>query len=302
MNVRLTYVALALALSPAAAFAQKPAPAPDPIAAANAAARAEYARARAEMLARVGPVIVVYEGDKVVLLRSGARTEKRFVPPSDADLKGVAHVPLGLFAALDALGDGPVAPERLDALSRLRDAVAAARAALAGRGFAPATLERQHRILDASLDLLDATISRKQTSRADARAFARRMAPLVLANVAEAARAQVDGLHAVVSEWRREMTDDEWRALRVVVVGVHMARDGELATAYFLRLLGEPAEGRRVVYAEGLWDEARALDLLATHMIDGSVGAAFFGEDLRMHRDVLGDAAKAYLDEIGVGP
>ncbi len=98
------------------------------------------------------------------------------------------------------------------------------------------------------------------------------------------------------------MTQDEWRRLRVVVIGVHMARDDELATQYFLRLLGEATEGRRVVYAEGLWDEPRALDLLATHMIDGSVGAAFFGLDLRMHRDVLGDAARAYLDELGLEP
>jgi hypothetical protein len=300
MNIRLA--SLVLALAPAAAFAQHSAPAPDPIAAANAAARAEYAHARSAMFARVGPVIVVYEGDKVVLLRNGARTEKRFVAPSDADLKGIAHVPLGLFTALDALGDGTVSAERLDALANLRRAVAAARPALDGRGFTAATLDRQRRILDASLELVDATISRKQARRADARAFARRMAPLVLANVAEAARAQIDGLHAVVSAWRRELTADEWRALRVVVIGVHMARDEELATQYFLRLLGEPTEGRRVVYAEGLWDEARALDLLATHMIDGSVGAAFFGEDLRMHRDVLGDAAKGYLDELGVEP
>jgi hypothetical protein len=302
MNIRLTRLVLALALVPAPASAQNPAPAPDPIAAANAAARAEYARARSAMLAHVGPVIVVYEGDKVALLRNGARAEKRFVAPSDADLKGVAHVPLGLFTALDTLGDGPVAAERLAALAHLRDTVAAARSALDGRGFAAATLDRQRRILDASLELVDTTISRKQARRADALAFARRMAPLVLANVTEAARAQIDGLHAVVSAWRREMTADEWRALRVVVIGVHMARDEELATQYFLRLLGEPAEGRRVVYAEGLWDESRALDLLGTHMIDGRVGAAFFGEDLRMHRDVLGDAAKAYLDELGVEP
>ena len=108
----------------AAAFAQGAAPAPDPLAAANAAARAEYARARAGLVARATPVIVVYEGDRVVLIRNGARTEKRFVPPSDADLKAVAHVPLGVFAALDALGDGPVPADRLEGLTRFRTAVA----------------------------------------------------------------------------------------------------------------------------------------------------------------------------------
>src|SRR5256885_2131277 len=119
---------------------------------------------------------------------------------------------------------------------------------------------------------------------------------------ATAARAKSAGLHAAASAWRREMSADEWRALHVVVIGVHMARDEELATQYFLRLLGEPAEGRRVVYAEGLWDESRALDLLATHIMDGLVGAAFFGSDLRMHRVVFSDAARTYLDGLAVAP
>ena len=291
----LTLVLVALLLGQNA-----PAPALDPLAAANAAARAEYARARAELLAGATPVIVVYEGDRAVLLRNGARVERRFVPASDADLKAVSHVALGLFAALDA--DGPLAPDRVAGLEKLRAAVATARASLGSRGFAPETLARQQRILDASLEILDAAVASKRADRAATARYARRMGPLVLANVAEAARAQVDGLHAAVTAWRREMSAEEWQRLRVVVVGVHMAREGELATQYFLRLLGEPAEGRRVVYAEGLWDEARALDLLGTHIVDGNVGAAFFGSDLRMHRDVLGDAARGYLDEIAVEP
>jgi hypothetical protein len=286
----------------AAALAQGAAPAPDPLAAANAAARAEYARAKTGLVARTTPVILVYEGDHVVLIRNGARVERRFVPASDADLKAVDHVPLGVFAALSALDDGPVPADRLKDLMGFRDAIAAARAAVDARGFAPATLERQRRILDASTAALDAVLTSREVRRADTARYARQMGPLVLANVSEAARAQLEGLHAVVSAWRREMTPDEWRALRVVVVGVHMAREGELATQYFLRALGETGEGRRVVYAEGLWEEPRALDLLGTHLLDGSVGAAFFGDDLRMHRDVLGDAARVYLDELAIEP
>jgi hypothetical protein len=36
-------------------------------------------------------------------------------------------------------------------------------------------------------------------------------------------------------------------------------------------------------FAEGLWEEPRALDLLGTHLVDGSAGAAFLGEFMRMH-------------------
>ncbi|MCC6743903.1 MAG: hypothetical protein IT175_08580 [Acidobacteria bacterium] len=109
-------------------------------------------------------------------------------------------------------------------------------------------------------------------------------------------------LNAIVTRWRATLTADEWSRLHVVIMGVHMARDGELAQQYFVRLLGEPGEGRRVVYAEGIFDEARALDLLGTHVLDGRAGTAFFGHDLRMHRDILADAARERLDELAVGP
>ena len=111
----------------------------------------------------------------------------------------------------------------------------------------------------------------------------------------EASRAQLDATHAQVSAWRRDLSPQEWSELHVVIIGPHMPREDLVVTQYFLRLLDEPVEGRRVVYAESLWEEPKALDLLRTHLLDGSAGEAFFGDYMRMHRDLLGDAAKQYL-------
>lgn len=94
------------------------------------------------------------------------------------------------------------------------------------------------------------------------------------------------------------MTAEEWNQLHVVIIGPHMPREDLVVMQYFLRLLHEPAEGRRVVYAESLWEEKQALDLLATHLLDGGVGEAFFGDYMRMHRDLLGDAASRYLPHL----
>ena len=44
-----------------------------------------------------------------------------------------------------------------------------------------------------------------------------------------------------------------------------------------------------------LFDEPRALDLLATRLVDTQVGIDFFNDPLRMHRDLLSDAAQDYL-------
>jgi hypothetical protein len=81
-------------------------------------------------------------------------------------------------------------------------------------------------------------------------------------------------------------------------MGAHMPRDSEITMQYFERLLDEPIEGHRIIFAEGLWEKPRALDLLGTHLVDGSAGAAFFGEFMRVHGDPLSDAAKVYIQEL----
>jgi hypothetical protein len=171
--------------------------------------------------------------------------------------------------------------------------VSSGRASVGGHGFSDEA--RQLRILDASATFLDDVLARGSVRPGAVSAFARDVTPLVMANATEATRAQLDRLHAQVGSWRSTITPAEWSRLHVVVIGPHMPRQGEVSTQYFLRLLGEPEEGRRVIYAESQWEVPQALELLATHELDGAVGEAFFGEALRMHRDLLSDAAREYL-------
>jgi hypothetical protein len=37
------------------------------------------------------------------------------------------------------------------------------------------------------------------------------------------------------------------------------------------------------------------MDHLGTHILDGSAGEAFFGDFMRLHCDLLSDAAAAYI-------
>jgi hypothetical protein len=176
-----------------------------------------------------------------------------------------------------------------------RKLIVDARSSLDDRGFLDSQLQRQQKIIDDSLAFLDAAIENRQVQKTALDDFARQMAPVLLENVDEAARVELDALHSHVSEWRHQMTPDEWKALHVVVMVAHMPRDEELTVQYFQRLLDEPIEGHRIICAEGLWEEPRALDLLGTHLVDGSAGVAFFGEFMRMHRDLLADAARVYI-------
>ena len=262
----------------------------------NNAFRAAYADAKRRVLAASGPTLIV-NGDTFTLLREGRRVEANAGTPIYDPVKTIAHIPLAIYVTLTP-GDGAIDDDRLKTLTGLRELIPPAERSLDTLKLTAATLARQKQIVGASLAFLDDVAGTRKFARTALLAFTHRMAPLVMENVTEATRAQLDATHALVSAWRRDLSAQEWSQIHVLIIGPHMPREDLVVTQYFLRLLGEPREGRRVVYAESLWQEPQALDLLGTHLLDGGVGEAFFGDYMRMHRDLLGDAAKEYLPRL----
>jgi hypothetical protein len=277
-----------------------PAPAgpvqPAALTALNDAFRAAYADAKGRVLAGAGPILIV-NGDHCALLRGGRRVEANVGTPIYDPVKTIAHIPLAIYVTLTP-GDGALDDDRLKTLAGLRELILPAEASLDRLKLSPATLARQKQIVAASLAFLDDVAGRRNFARSQLLEFTRSMVPRVMENVTDATRAQLDALHAQVSAWRRDLSPREWTRLHVLIIGPHMPRQDLVVTQYFLRLLHERREGMRVVYAESLWEEPQALDLLGTHLLDGSVGEAFFGDSMRMHRDLLGDAAGQYLPRL----
>ena len=75
-------------------------------------------------------------------------------------------------------------------------------------------------------------------------------------------------------------------------------KTGGLAVRYFAKLFGQAGEGNRIIYAESQFEESEGLRLLATHLLDGRIGEAFFDDSSRMKRDLLGPFANVYLDSL----
>jgi len=288
MRILTALTAILLAVS-----ARADGPSPDALTRANDDFRAMYREARARALGNAGPVLLV-EGDTLVLRDGAAREAVKFLPPGYTALKEASHVPLALFVLLrDA--ESPLAGPTRKALEALASEVKRARPGLGARPFPKASLARQEQVLDASVALVDVVIRRGAVAPGEVAGFARRMGPLLEANSEDAAALQLESMQKQVEAWRAKIGSG-WARLHVVVMGAHMARTNEIALQYFLRLLGESAEGGRVVFAEGLWDEEKALDLLATHLLDGAASEAFFGNAARLHEDMLAEGARKYLD------
>ena len=290
------FVVFALSLS---VTAEEPS---DPLSILNAAFRVAYAGLRSQVVKQTSPIIL-HLGDKMVLIKDGVRTEAPALTPRYHELKSVAHVPLALYTMLVS-GAGPKMEEtQLGQLREYRSLVVKGRGSIESRGFKPAQRDRQLRLFDRSLALIDSTLDSGFVTKADLRRFTQNQREDILANAYEAAEDQIDTMDRQFKAWQTDMTAEERKQLRVAVSSVHMARVGNLAMQYFSVALDEPFEGRleeeeitdtkfRLFYTESVFDEQAILKAIGTHLVDAEVGDYFFDDKQRMHRDLLADATE----------
>jgi hypothetical protein len=284
--------ALAVVAFASAAIAQPGVP--DFLADLDQAALGAYHESRQLLLARTSPIIVV-SGDELILRRNGAETRERFTPPRYHQLKSIAHLGLGIHAAVRPRVGEPVDQPILARLAVLREKAATAAGRLDELGLAPDSLARQQRFLAASLALLDRLAAAPVVDGKAVEEYGRAVAPLLLASAAEAARLQLDGLHSVVRQWRQTLSPEEWQRLHVVVLGPKTPRPGNVRLEYFAYALGRDAIDRRLIYAEGIPDVEDGLQVLAGLLADRAAGRDLFAEERRLERDMMADGAQAYL-------
>jgi hypothetical protein len=274
---------------------------PKELEALNRATRELYAGGRARELAAI-PAVILVSGDDLILRKNGKREVATVIPPDYHALKCIAHSVLALFGPLSHEPGKSLDADRVHALKEYRTLLAAAGPAVESCGFEANTLTRQKRIVERGLAFLDTVLKDGRVSADDLTAYCRASRSDVLANAAAAARAQLTATHRQVLAWKKDMTAEEWGGLTVIVLGGQTPRAENAAVQYFARLFGETAgEGRRVVYAEGLWDEDKALNLLGTLRLDGTLSVAVFNDRFRLYRDLLADAARPVIDDLLAG-
>jgi hypothetical protein len=264
--------------------------------AANGIFHEAYGGAR-ESLRHQIPVLVVLQGE-LALHQQNQRRVLPYSRPVFARAKSVAHIAVALFTLTDTESSRE---SQRTGVARLLDHITA-------------SLDETERsdpqpIEDAIKVLLERCLQYAQVAREHApsrslrRAFASDAGPRILHITELATREQIAGLHGAVEAAFRSLSPRERGELEVVVVGDHQARARSLGMQYFKRRLGEePGVDERVTYGENIEDESEAVQLVATRRLDKQIAQAFFGDEHRLQRDVLGDAAKRCLDEMSFPP
>jgi hypothetical protein len=256
-----------------------------------------YAHAKDEIRQKLGPI--VFCTNMAISLHKGKDvTTVPFQTPRYTGLKQVSHITLGSFFLLTNHTDEKLSADQIERLKAYKAGIEKAAPELqTNQGLVTEDDAKQQELIKKTLAFLGKVIDDKQVSHSDLRTFVRSCTVSDLENAYEAAGSQIRTMDDTMAKWHKEMTDEEWNKLHVIILTGHMPRPGLLSYQYFSKLLCQNQEGEQIIVAEGLTDEEQAIDLLLTHIIDGKVAVEFFQDPWRMHRDLLSDGGELYLKE-----
>jgi len=269
-------------------------PANDALTAFNNEARAIYAKAREHYAQTTLPLIICYS-DHMVLIDSDVREEINYISHKYTDLKVVDHVALALFSLLGWQCDKALDESTLQELAKLKGLARDMEKSLDKLDWDKDTMDRQHIIIDHCVGLMELTIRRKEISKDKLDSVCQEIEPLIMQNVDQAVASQLEIMDKAVTAWKAKLGDDRFKNLTVIIVSGHMPRDRHSCFQYFSKALKVKEEGLKIIYSEGEAEEKAALEMVGTHVLDASIGQAFFKDPMRMHRDLLSDGAAKYL-------
>jgi len=260
--------------------------------------RSTYNQAREHTLRDTGPIIIA-SGEDLTLLHAGKEIKGTPPPPGYRALTTISHITLTLFLLLEPYGEGLISSDRLEKLQQLSRLAKSAKVTVAEYLADDLRLaEDQKTLIDKSCSLIDKIVVEKKWVANDLANFLESVRPQILQNVKLAAKFRIDHFHNQMTTWKKTMSEREWDRLRVIVSGAAMPRKNNLAVQYFSKLFGVRGEGLKITYAESVFSQKRALQMLGTNLLDTQIGVGYFGDPWRMHRDLLGNAAAVYLDGV----
>lgn len=244
--------------------------------------------------------VLVHSGELLTLFLQDRKQEYTITHRWIELLKATAHVPVGLFALLHSEPSVRVIAQQLTALET----------SMQESELALADLDTETRtavanVLGATHALVAHVLAEGRVDPDDIALFAGEQGPALLQLIERATELELAALHEATEAALGTLTASQRAELEVVVAGVHQARARSLALQYFQKRFGEqPGEEKRVSYAEAAADVEEARQLVGTRKLDRAIAGAFFGDERRLQRDVLADAAAKLLarsDSPGVG-
>ncbi len=254
-------------------------------------------------LGREIPVILV-SGDLLALRYLGKRIEVNYIPEYYHFIKSIAHVACSMHT-LDWMEKNGTCVKELKQktlvdLSLLYKDIEAQGELSDLKSHLPILKEYQ-RLLQEGGSLLT-------------------LKDALLELVDKAAAVRLDALDAHVKELKKQIPLKQRKNIAVIVMGPALPREGELSMQYFKKALEEEnslkeqcphlngsltntshvfAE-QRLIYAESISEEEKAIELLTSYICDENLGQDLLNDKKIMRADFLMKAAKEQLNHLNI--
>ena len=148
-----------------------------------------------------------------------------------------------------------------------------------------------------SIKIVQNMLEKKKFDSSDLRSYVAMAKPILNENIYHAALSQLLDMNDLMKNWIKKYHDVNWDKIYVLLCNSHMPRDKHIFVQFFQNLLSVGLEGDRLVFAETGDDEV-CRNLLKTHITDKLIGINLFNEPMRMHRDLLADAAEQIIPQM----
>jgi hypothetical protein len=265
----------------------------DRLAALNDRFHQQYAQTKAEAFSLRGNSLVVLNDSIATLYTRAGQWEAPFQPLLFNELKSICHLPLTLHMLLSrSVGKAEwQGHEQLAEIAGLVQSISADNV-----GASTFTVPAERRILSESTALIAGLGPVPPQDLAERLArFLGGMRAQLESLVTVATRASLSSLHRVLSDLLIHAPPGD--TVYAVVTGEHIPEKANAYVAYLSAALGTRREGDRVYYSTHAYSLPEVLGLVKGHLADAALGRAAFGDSNRLHADLLGPAAAAFVVE-----
>jgi len=258
-----------------------------------------------------GPTVLVLISGNLTVYHNGKIKEHQFTPALFHKLKAIDHHPISLYMTLQPYEGQKLTDEEVEDLRTRKNSLEKTLTELKTlenlkiRSWYRSILVNQQSLLEDSIAYIDKVLVEEHIDSKELNNYVNQVRPKIVVGINLAAAQELEFLNDKIKSLQADgLLESKGKSPYVVICSVHQARHGEIITQYFEHVFnefqGNAAEREdRIVYAESIFDnkEDKALRLLAAHILDQEISLGFFGEEKRLQRDALMDAASFWLWE-----
>ncbi len=189
----------------------------------DAAMQENYSALKSELIGHLSPVIVVQndgQGGTFTLVYQGTQETVQPVPQLFQLVKSVSHTPLGIYVIIAPYLKQPHVKDWIQPLKTFKETLQEALKNLPDAELPGLALASCTKVLDGGIQFINDSVKADRFSIESFQAFTASVQQDIQTNMSYAAKAQVDGVEALLERWRKKLGSEQWKKTYAIVLAI----------------------------------------------------------------------------------